>query len=73
LEPLAARGIRQTGREKLDGDRAIEAGVEREVHDTHAPSAEDRLQTVQADGGAGTEIHARPMLDQSSRDGFALS
>jgi hypothetical protein len=68
-----ACGIRQAGREKLDGDRAIESGVEREVHDTHAPSAEDRLQAVQADGGAGTEIHARSMLDQWSRDEFALS
>ena len=52
LEPPPGRNIGQPVGEKLDGDRAIELGIERAVDDAHAAFAERLFDAVRPELGA---------------------
>jgi hypothetical protein len=55
LEALAGSGVGDVRRHHLDGDRPVQAGIQRPVHRAHAAGAHRRLDEMRAEPRARRE------------------
>src|SRR5262245_54357057 len=69
LEAREALGVsRESGRQDLDGDVAVESAVARPVDLTHPARAESGDDLVGSDSGSGFEAHVEEIVDRRTRE-----